>query len=178
MIPQKMLQWVWGQYLVEDKFVSFESGAEGGYKCKLCAEEIGKRWDTLKMHLHRNHQMPKHRIKIKSLKIPAIKEKCSVCQKPLDPHANKMRRHVESCRGVDIQAQVGDHHHLAGDDQVEDAGHAAGVAGDKRAEVDGHHQLAGDKGNHHGDNLVEVVGHNPAGVAGANLAGVDEQHHL
>ena len=80
-IPQKMLQWVWGQYVVEDKFVSFESGAEGGYKCKLCAEEIGKRWDTLKMHLLRNHQMPKHRIKIKSLKIPAIKEKCSVCQK-------------------------------------------------------------------------------------------------
>ena len=27
-----------------DNDIIFDSGADGGYKCKMCAEQMGKRW--------------------------------------------------------------------------------------------------------------------------------------
>ena len=75
MITLMMKQWIWGDYEVGDKVIIFDSGADGGYKCKMCADQMEKRWDSLVKHLKRNHKMPHHRIKKTSLKIPVIKEK-------------------------------------------------------------------------------------------------------
>ena len=91
----KKRQLTWGNGKVIGKSVIFDSNSDGGYNCVICEEKLLKRKDILKSHFKTVHPSED----LESFRYPRIKELCCYCQKPLDPHPNKMFRHVEqSCK--------------------------------------------------------------------------------
>ena len=116
-------KWVWGEYEEKPKYFVFKSDAVGGYRCKLCGEELCRRWDALQTHLTRQpHNMMIHRVKKSSLKIPEIKERCKVCDKALNPHSVKMKRHLrKGCKGpIEGVQEAGDEEAEGEHEEVQD----------------------------------------------------------
>ena len=87
--------WVWGDYSIDGKHPIFNPSAVGGYRCKICFQNLEKRVEILKKHLIRSHG----RHDFHSFAVPKIKEKCKFCMKALEPHPGKMQRHRrQSCK--------------------------------------------------------------------------------
>ena len=98
--PKSLDNWVWGDYTIDtDGQIVTESGNRSGYKCPFpdCQHEgQTKRKDTFRKHM-KTHSV--------DWKIPTMKEKCSFCQKALDPNPQKKKDHHDICRKVNPRNQ-------------------------------------------------------------------------
>ena len=90
-----MANWVWGNYQVQQKkgkvIYVFKNGGKGGFACVECNSHFGKKVDVIKKHITRTHGGKKELME----NVPVIKEECEKCSLPLDPHPNKMERHMQ-----------------------------------------------------------------------------------
>ena len=142
--------WAWGDFDYKGKYVVFDHGAVGGYKCKLCSQKLQKRKEILKTHLIRSHDLRD----FESLGIVTIKEKCEKCEKPLDPHPTKMKKHLaKSCDGI-IDSEEGEGEE-SDQEELVDQNDNVETEEDGIYNVEGGHDRGGNDTKEYGINQIE-----------------------
>jgi hypothetical protein len=86
-------EFAWGDFETNQKGeIVTNFGAESGYRCPICHKSFNtKRKDTMRKHLVRLHEYMS--------RFPSFKERCQLCDIPLDPSKDKRIIHLETCAG-------------------------------------------------------------------------------